>query len=51
VVRDEHRAGFDPAELIAYCARELSSWKVPVKIDVVAGVPRTPGGKILRRPV
>jgi long-chain acyl-CoA synthetase len=50
-VRDEHRATFDPADLVAYCSRELSPWKVPVKIDVVASIPRTPGGKILRRPV
>jgi long-chain acyl-CoA synthetase len=50
-VHDASRATFDPADLMAYCARELSSWKVPVKIDVVASVPRTPGGKILRRPV
>jgi len=50
VVRDEHRASFDADALIAYCARELSSWKVPLQVTVVSSIPRTPGGKILRRP-
>ena len=50
VVRDDHRDTFDADALIAYCARELSAWKVPVKIAVVPAIPRTPGGKILRRP-
>jgi acyl-CoA synthetase (AMP-forming)/AMP-acid ligase II len=50
VVRDDHRDTFDADALIAYCARELSAWKVPVTITVVPAIPRTPGGKILRRP-
>jgi acyl-coenzyme A synthetase/AMP-(fatty) acid ligase len=49
VVRDEHRASFDADALLGYCARELSSWKVPLKVRVVSSIPRTPGGKILRR--
>lgn len=36
--------------LRAHCARELSSYKVPVEFTVVAAIPKTPGGKILRRP-
>jgi acyl-CoA synthetase (AMP-forming)/AMP-acid ligase II len=36
--------------LLAHCARELSSYKVPVEFTVVAAIPKTPGGKILRRP-
>jgi acyl-CoA synthetase (AMP-forming)/AMP-acid ligase II len=37
--------------LRAHCARVLSSYKVPVDFTVVAAIPRTPGGKILRRPL
>ena len=35
--------------LRAHCARALSPYKVPVEFTVVKAVPRTPGGKILRR--
>lgn len=43
--------GCDLEALKAHCARALSPYKVPVEWTVVAAVPRTPGGKILRRPV
>jgi acyl-CoA synthetase (AMP-forming)/AMP-acid ligase II len=43
-------AGFDMDALRAHCARALSPYKVPVEFSVVEAVPRTPGGKILRRP-
>jgi acyl-CoA synthetase (AMP-forming)/AMP-acid ligase II len=42
---------FDLEALKAHCARALSPYKVPVEWRLVAAVPRTPGGKILRRPV
>jgi acyl-CoA synthetase (AMP-forming)/AMP-acid ligase II len=42
--------GFDLDTLKAHCARALSPYKVPVEFTVVEAVPRTPGGKILRRP-
>jgi long-chain acyl-CoA synthetase len=35
--------------LKAHCARALSPYKVPLEFTVVEAVPRTPGGKILRR--
>ena len=38
----------DVDALRAHCARQLSSYKVPVEFSVVPTVPRTPGGKILR---
>ena len=41
--------GCDLDALKAYCARALSSYKVPVEFTVVEAIPRTPGGKILRR--
>jgi len=41
---------FDLDTLKAHCARALSPYKVPVEFTVVEAVPRTPGGKILRRP-
>ncbi len=42
-------AGLDLAALKAHCARALSPYKVPLEFTVVEAVPRTPGGKILRR--
>jgi len=42
--------GCDLDALRAHCAHALSPYKVPVEFTVVEAVPRTPGGKILRRP-
>jgi long-chain acyl-CoA synthetase len=42
--------GCDLNALQAHCARALSPYKVPLEFRVVDAVPRTPGGKILRRP-
>jgi long-chain acyl-CoA synthetase len=42
--------GFDLDALKTHCARALSPFKVPVEFSLVEAVPRTPGGKILRRP-
>jgi long-chain acyl-CoA synthetase len=41
--------GCDLDALKAYCARALSSYKVPLDFTVVEALPKTPGGKILRR--
>lgn len=41
--------GGDLAGLEAHCAGLLSSYKVPLDFTVVDAIPRTPGGKILRR--
>jgi long-chain acyl-CoA synthetase len=41
--------GCDLDALKAHCTRALSSYKVPVEFTVVEAIPRTPGGKILRR--
>jgi long-chain acyl-CoA synthetase len=41
--------GGDLGALKAHCAQALSSYKVPVEFTVVEAIPRTPGGKILRR--
>lgn len=40
----------DLEALQAHCARSLSPYKVPLEFRVVDAVPRSPGGKILRRP-
>lgn len=40
----------EPAALARACARELSSYKVPVEFRVVDALPKTAGGKLLRRP-
>jgi acyl-CoA synthetase (AMP-forming)/AMP-acid ligase II len=44
-------AACDLDALRAHCARALSSYKVPVEFTVVTAIPKTPGGKILRRPL
>jgi acyl-coenzyme A synthetase/AMP-(fatty) acid ligase len=38
-----------PRALAAACAQALSTHKVPVEIRLVDALPRTAGGKILRR--
>src|SRR2546426_8829649 len=43
-------AGCDLDGLKTHCARVLSSYKVPLEFKIVDAVPRTPGGKISRRP-
>jgi acyl-CoA synthetase (AMP-forming)/AMP-acid ligase II len=40
----------DVQALQAHCARVLSPYKVPLEFALVDAVPRSPGGKILRRP-
>jgi long-chain acyl-CoA synthetase len=40
----------DLEALKAHCAQVLSPYKVPLQFTPVAAIPRTPGGKILRRP-
>jgi long-chain acyl-CoA synthetase len=61
--RHEHLGQVPCAEIVArdgaidldalrtHCARLLSPYKVPLEFSVVDAVPRSPGGKILRRPV
>ena len=36
-------------ELTSLCRRELSSYKVPMRYTLVAAIPKTPSGKILRQ--
>jgi long-chain acyl-CoA synthetase len=43
-------ASLDRDALASHCAREVSPYKVPVEFTPVATIPKTPGGKILRRP-
>ena len=33
-----------------HCRAHLSSYKVPVRFEFVSALPRTPSGKLLRRP-
>jgi len=40
----------DVEALKAHCAQLLSPYKVPLEFTIVDAVPRSPGGKILRRP-
>jgi long-chain acyl-CoA synthetase len=39
----------EPAELIAYCKERLAAYKYPRDIEVLAELPKTVSGKILRR--
>ncbi|PWU22324.1 MAG: hypothetical protein C5B48_10195 [Candidatus Rokuibacteriota bacterium] len=45
-----HSGQWDPSALRTHCARLLSPYKVPLEFTRVTAVPRTPGGKISRRP-
>jgi crotonobetaine/carnitine-CoA ligase len=46
VVQQPGRPPLDPADLAAWCAERLAKSKRPVRIDVVAELPRTSVGKI-----
>jgi acyl-CoA synthetase (AMP-forming)/AMP-acid ligase II len=48
IVLDDPRC--DLEALRSHCARALSPYKVPVSYQVVPAIPRTAGGKVLRRP-
>jgi long-chain acyl-CoA synthetase len=39
----------DPQELEAHCRAHLGPWKVPVRFETIATLPRNEVGKILRR--
>jgi O-succinylbenzoic acid--CoA ligase len=39
----------EPDELRAFCRERLPPYKVPKRVERVAGLPRTPSGKLLRR--
>ena len=41
--------GCNVAALGVHCARELSSYKIPIDFAVVSAIEKTPGGKIVRR--
>lgn len=44
-------ADAEPRALIDHCRDRLAAFKVPVKVDVLTEIPRTPTGKIQRRRV
>ncbi|MGP8302885.1 AMP-binding protein [Streptomyces inhibens] len=39
----------DPAELSAYCKERLAAYKYPREVEILAELPKTTSGKILRR--
>jgi long-chain acyl-CoA synthetase len=45
------RAGTSPTadELVAFARERLAGYKLPRSIEFVAGLPRTPSGKVLKR--
>lgn len=42
-------AAAEPAELVAYCKERLAAYKYPRQVEVLAELPKTATGKILRR--
>ncbi|HEY2577172.1 MAG TPA: AMP-binding protein [Streptosporangiaceae bacterium] len=44
-------ADAEPSALIDHCRGQLAAFKVPVRVDVLAEIPRTPTGKVQRRRV
>lgn len=44
-------ASIDPVELAGFCRSRLAAYKVPVAFRLVAALPRSAGGKLLRREV
>jgi long-chain acyl-CoA synthetase len=36
-------------EIIAYCRDNIAAYKVPARVDLVAELPKSPSGKILKR--
>ncbi|MFC4610724.1 class I adenylate-forming enzyme family protein [Streptomyces maoxianensis] len=42
-------AAAEPAEISAYCAQRLAAYKYPREVEILAELPKTTSGKILRR--
>ncbi|WP_225822136.1 class I adenylate-forming enzyme family protein [Streptomyces naphthomycinicus] len=42
-------AGADPDELAVYCKERLAAYKYPRQVEILADLPKTASGKILRR--
>ena len=42
-------ASATPEELIEFCRAELAAYKYPRRVEVLADLPKTPTGKLLRR--
>ncbi|PWS49800.1 acyl-CoA synthetase, partial [Streptomyces sp. FT05W] len=42
-------AGTEPGELTAYCRERLAAYKYPREVEILAELPKTASGKILRR--
>jgi len=49
VVVLENGAAVTPEELRRHCAESLAGFKVPKRVELVAALPRTPSGKLMRR--
>ena len=39
----------EPAELVAFCRERMAAYKYPRLVEIVADLPKTPTGKIMRR--
>lgn len=49
VVVLESGSSVSPDELRRFCAESLAGFKVPKRVELVAALPRTPSGKLMRR--
>ncbi|MDR3479507.1 MAG: hypothetical protein P4L91_02195 [Burkholderiaceae bacterium] len=36
-------------DIVAYCRANIAAYKVPARVDLVAELPKSPSGKILKR--
>ena len=41
-------ATLDPEEIIRFCRERLQPWQVPVSVEIIGAMPRSPTGKIDR---
>ncbi|MGI9018720.1 MAG: class I adenylate-forming enzyme family protein [Euzebya sp.] len=39
----------DPDEIVAFCRQRMAAYKYPRSVDILAELPKTPSGKLLRR--
>ncbi len=42
-------AALDPADLISFCKERMAAYKYPRQVEIVADLPKSPAGKILKR--
>jgi acyl-CoA synthetase (AMP-forming)/AMP-acid ligase II len=49
VLRPEARGRVEPAELVAWCRREMAVYKAPRRVELMEALPKTASGKLWKR--